>query len=73
MRLSGTSMASPNVVNLAAKLLARDPSLTPVQTIALIRDGATTSPDGRRHLIDEKQSFALLASRYHVGLTTAAR
>jgi hypothetical protein len=31
-----------------------------VQTIKLIRDGATATPDGRRHLIDEKRSVALL-------------
>jgi subtilisin family serine protease len=60
LRLSGTSMASPNVVNLAAKLFALDPSLTPAQVIDLIRKGATTSEDGRRHLIDEKRSVALL-------------
>ena len=57
---SGTSMASPNVVNLAAKLIALDPTLTPAQTIALIRQGATDTPDGRRHLMDEKRSVALL-------------
>ena len=57
---SGTSMASPNVVNLAAKLIALDPSLTPTQTIKLIREGATETSDGRRHLIDEKRSVALL-------------
>jgi subtilisin family serine protease len=57
---SGTSMASPNVVNLAAKLIAIDPTLTPTQTIKLIRDGATATADGRRHLIDEKRSVALL-------------
>jgi subtilisin family serine protease len=60
LKLSGTSMASPNVVNLAAKLFALDPSLTPSEVIALIRRGATASEDGRRHLIDEKQSVALL-------------
>ena len=60
VRWSGTSMASPNVVNLAAKLFALDPSLTPAQAIELIRKGATTSEDGRRHLIDEKRSVALL-------------
>jgi subtilisin family serine protease len=60
LRLSGTSMASPNVVNLAAKLFALDPSLTPEQVIELIKKGATTSEDGRRHLIDEKRSVALL-------------
>ena len=59
---SGTSMASPNVVNLAAKLIALDPTLTPAQTIALIRDGSTATDDGRRHLIDETRSVALLRS-----------
>jgi len=53
-------MASPNVVNLAAKLFALDPSLTPDQVIQLIRAGASASPDGRRHLIDEQKSVALL-------------
>jgi hypothetical protein len=57
-------MASPNVVNLAAKLFALDPALRPADVIALIRDGATTTADGRRHLIDEKRSIALLARRH---------
>jgi subtilisin family serine protease len=60
MKLSGTSMASPNVANLAAKLIALDPSLTPVQVIELIKKGATTSEDGRLHLINAKASVALL-------------
>jgi hypothetical protein len=60
MKLSGTSMASPNVVNLAAKLFALDPSLTPERVIDLIKKGATASDDGRRRLIDEKRSVALL-------------
>ncbi len=63
LKLSGTSMASPNVVNLAAKLFALDPSLTPSQVVELIKRGASTSEDGRRHLIDEKRSVALLQSR----------
>ena len=63
LKLSGTSMASPNVANLAAKLFALDPSLTPVQAIDLIRRGATTSDDGRRHLIDPKRSVELLRER----------
>ena len=60
VRLSGTSMAAPNVVNLAAKLFALDPTLTPVRVIDLIRRGATTGEDGRRHLIDQQRSVALL-------------
>jgi subtilisin family serine protease len=63
VKLSGTSMASPNVVNLAAKLFALDPSLTPPQVIQLIKDGASKSEDGRRHLIDEKHSVALLQAQ----------
>jgi len=71
VRFSGTSMASPNVTNLAAKLLALNPKLTPTQVIALIRDGATASSDGRRHLIDPVASVALLKQRY--GTTQAAQ
>jgi subtilisin family serine protease len=60
VRFSGTSMASPNAVNLAAKLIALDPNLTPRQTIYLIVAGATRSQDGRRHNIDAKRSVDLL-------------
>ena len=63
LKLSGTSAAAPQVTNLAAKLFALDPSLTPEQAIKLIRDGATTSPDGRLHLIDPKRSVELLRSK----------
>jgi hypothetical protein len=63
VKLSGTSMSSPNVANLAAKLVAVDPKLTPVQTIALIEAGATATPDGRRHNIDERASIAMLRKR----------
>jgi len=63
VRLSGTSMASPNVVNLAAKLLALRPELQPAQVISLVRDGATVSEDGRRHLIDPRRSVELLLSK----------
>lgn len=62
MKLSGTSMASPNVANLAAKLFTLDPTLTPPQVIELIRKSATTSVDGRRHLIDPKAAVVLLES-----------
>ena len=60
LELSGTSMASPNTANLAAKLIALDPKLTPPQVIKLIVGGATPSADGRRHNIDPQQSVALL-------------
>jgi hypothetical protein len=48
------------VANLAAKLIALNPQLTPEQTIALMKEGATTSADGRLHLIDPKATVALL-------------
>ncbi len=60
VRFSGTSMASPNATNLAAKLLALDPKLTPTQVIQLMVDGSTPSEDGRRHNLDPKESVALL-------------
>jgi subtilisin family serine protease len=65
VRFSGTSMASPNTVNLAAKLLALDPKLTPTEVIHLIVGGATASEDGRRHNIDEKRSVEMLHETEH--------
>jgi len=41
MKMSGTSMASPQVCNLAGKLLAVQPSLTPADLIRTIENGAT--------------------------------
>jgi hypothetical protein len=55
---SGTSMASPQVANLAAKMLAVNPKLAPAQVIALIRSTAEKTPDGRRNLIDPKKAVA---------------
>jgi subtilisin family serine protease len=55
---SGTSMASPQVANLAAKILAVNPKLTPPQVIALIRETADKTPDGRRTLINPKKAVA---------------
>jgi subtilisin family serine protease len=41
MAMSGTSMASPQVCNLAAKLLAVRPELSPTELIRFIEEGAT--------------------------------
>ena len=60
---SGTSMSAPNVTNLAAKLFAIDPSLTPQDVISLIVLGCDTTEDGRRHLINPKKSIGLLRFR----------
>jgi subtilisin family serine protease len=61
--LSGTSMAAPGVTNLAAKLLALDPQLSPRALRALIVAGATRSADGKLLLVDEQRSVALLRRR----------
>ena len=58
--LSGTSMASPNVANLAAKLLAAKPSLKPTDVIAIIRETADKTADGRRILINPAKAMARL-------------
>jgi subtilisin family serine protease len=60
---SGTSMATPQVTNLAAKLLAKYPQLTAVQVKKLIIDGADEKlVTGRKiRLLNEKRSFELAA------------
>lgn len=65
VKFSGTSMASPNVANLAAKLMALDKTLTPEKTIALILDGADVKKEGDRtmRIINPKRSAELLAER----------
>jgi len=55
---SGTSMASPQVANLAAKILAVNPKLAPQQVIALIRDTADKTADGRRTLVNARKAVA---------------
>jgi hypothetical protein len=58
--LSGTSMAAPNVTNLAAKLLAVKPTLKPAEVIAIIRETADTTADGRRTLVNPVKAMARL-------------
>ena len=69
MKLSGTSMASPQVANLAAKLLALQPALTPVQLKALILDGAERLPGaggqpGRVNLLHPRRSAQLAGLKF---------
>jgi subtilisin family serine protease len=56
-KLSGTSMASPQVANLAAKILAMKPGLTPPQVKAIILAGA--EKNGRVNLINPKKSMMI--------------
>jgi len=60
MKMSGTSMSAPAVTNLAAKLFALDPSLTPEKVTDLIIKGSDPSEDGRILLINPKKSIGLL-------------
>ena len=54
---SGTSMASPQVANLAAKILAVNPKLKPEDVIRIIRESADKTPDGRRTLVNPKKAL----------------
>lgn len=63
-RASGTSLAAPQVTNLAAKLFALEPKLTPTDVIKLIIDGSTMSSDGKRLLINPKVSVELLEAKH---------
>ncbi len=58
---SGTSMAAPQVVNLAAKILALHPRLTAVQVKKLIVDGADVKDVGGRkiRILNPKRSLEL--------------
>jgi len=58
-KLSGPTMATPAVVNLAAKLIALNTALTPEQVIKLIVGGSTPSADGKRHLINPRKSIEM--------------
>ena len=56
--LSGTSMAAPQVANLAGKLLSVNPKLTPPQVIQIIVSTADKSADGRRTLLNPVKAMA---------------
>ncbi len=63
MTVSGTSLAAPQVTNLAAKLFALAPSLKVADVIDLIKEGASPSRDGTISLINPKRSVVLLQIR----------
>jgi subtilisin family serine protease len=60
---SGTSMASPQVANLAAKMLAVNPKLAPADVIAIVKSTADRTPDGRRNLINPRKALAAAMHR----------
>jgi subtilase family protein len=63
LKESGTSMASPQVANLAGKMLAVNPRLAPTEIIDIIVRTSDKTPDGRRTLIDPKRAVAAVEQR----------
>lgn len=51
MKFSGTSMASPQVANVAAKMLAINPKLSPTEIINIIKNTSTSDPEGKGLLL----------------------
>lgn len=64
---SGTSMAAPQVANLAAKILAANPKLSPTEVIALIVGTADKTSDGRRTLIHPAKAVEAARRQGNVG------
>lgn len=64
MKLSGTSMAAPNVTNLALKLLSINPALKPKDVIALIMNGSEERREGDLiiRIINPQHSVKLLTA-----------
>lgn len=61
VKFSGTSMAAPQVANLAAKILALKPDLKPADVLALIRQNADPLPDQPgRFIINPKKTIDAL-------------
>ncbi len=61
LKFSGTSMASPQVANLAAKLLAINPALTPREIVELIDKGSDRSTENAAiKLINPKKTLELV-------------
>jgi subtilisin family serine protease len=60
---SGTSMASPNVANSRREDARRQSEVEAVDVIALVRDTADRSADGRRALINPKKAVAAAQAR----------
>lgn len=65
LKFSGTSMSAPTVANLAGKLLAVDPSLSPAKLRELIEGGCDEATTGERtvRLVNPRRSMELLEQR----------
>jgi len=63
INISGTSLAAPQVANLAAKLFAVDPTLTVEEVRALIMETATTDGSNELPVIHPQVAIGLLENR----------
>ena len=63
LKESGTSMASPQVANLAGKMLAVDPRLSPVDIVEIIVGTANKTADGRRTLVNPRRAVAAVRQK----------
>jgi subtilisin family serine protease len=62
VKFSGTSMAAPQVSNLAAKILALKPEMTPAEVVALMRAHADPVPgQPGRFIINPKKTIAAIS------------
>ena len=62
INISGTSLAAPQVTNLAAKLFAVNPRLSAAQARAIIEQTATPEGDEKLKVIDPKAALAVARS-----------
>ena len=61
VKSSGTSMAAPQVTNLAAKILALNPMLTPTQVVEAIKNNADPPPgQAGRYIINPKKTVGAI-------------
>lgn len=58
INISGTSLAAPQVTNLAAKLLAVNPQLTTAQLRTIIEESSTVEGDKKLRVINPKAALA---------------
>jgi hypothetical protein len=61
--LSGTSMAAPQIANLAGKMLAVNPKLTPTEVAQIIVSTGDRTADGRRNLVNPKKAIDAAAPK----------
>ncbi|MDM7859227.1 S8 family serine peptidase [Alteromonas sp. ASW11-36] len=62
LHLSGTSMAAPQVANIAAKMFAVNPGLTVTEAIAILNNATTTDGEQALKVVHDKRAVEAAAS-----------